>query len=117
MSEYINIVQDLKDKIGTEEEYLAVIKTISPSNEHYDAYQTKILETDEKLLLLKTLLEGGKQLQTQRDALLEACKDLLTTDLYADGEGIVSFDYPNTSDGDEAKAKAYAAIALTERKA
>ena len=47
--------------------------------------------------------------------LLEACKALLKADLYADGEGIVNFDYPNTSDGDEAKEQAIAAIAAATK--
>ncbi|KKN47324.1 hypothetical protein LCGC14_0664300 [marine sediment metagenome] len=53
--------------------------------------------------------------QAKIDVLLSACKALLEADLYADGEGIVNFDYPNTSDGDKAKEQAEAAIALATK--
>ena len=59
---------------------------------------------------------ANAQLIAAAPALLEACKALLKADLYADGEGIVNFDYPNTSDGDEAKEQAEAAIAAAEGK-
>ena len=43
--------------------------------------------------------------------MLAALHALLGADIYADGEGLVSFAYPNTEDGDAAKALALAAIA------
>lgn len=48
------------------------------------------------------------------DDLLAACKALLGADLYADGEGLVSFDFPNTEDGDAAKLQAETAIAKAQ---
>ena len=70
-----DIIQDLKDKIKTEEEYLVVIKKVKESNEYYEEYQTKILETDDKLILLREILLGVEQLQADWNSSKALCPD------------------------------------------
>lgn len=54
--------------------------------------------------------EPRARLIAQAPAMVDLIEKLLTTELYADGEGLVSFAYPNTAEGDAVIAEARALL-------
>lgn len=94
---------------------------MEPTGEWYvEKNFVRVKHPDGGWLLIATVSGGDSvfiphaKLISAAPALLEACKLLLKADIYADAEGLVSFDFPATSTGILAAQKAKAAIKAAE---